>query len=154
MKSKSPPLGARHDELEGATAMDQTPDPNGATQQGSNGSAPENGQGTALNAPARRKEPRHKGINTGLHHSFFGGRIVLGKPCGIQRICRWLPATTVDSLIFMCPRISKVSMSKVRSSAVGPDWASILGSAAMILIPTGDMPHDRARRHVCSPCAL
>ncbi|CAL5220885.1 g2975 [Coccomyxa viridis] len=75
--------------------MSHTPVPNEATQQGNNGAAPENGHGTVPTAPARRKEPRHRGINTGLHHSFFGGRIVLG-----------------------------------------PDWMSLFGSAAMILLPT------------------
>ena len=143
MNSKSPPLGARHAELEGATAMDQTPDPNGATQQGSSGSAPENGQGTALNAPARRKEPRHKGINTGMHHSFFGGRIVLGKPCGIQRTL----LVFYHSCGILDSQVSPGSfLRRVWSSAVGPDWASILGSAAMILIPTGDLLPIPTRR--------
>lgn len=59
--------------------MSEAPASHEEHQQQGQRAAPENGEDSLFAAPARRKEPRHKGINSGLHHSFFGGRIVLGE---------------------------------------------------------------------------
>ena len=61
--------------------MSQVPESSHEHLRADRRAVPENGQSMAAPPPpARKKEPRHKGINTGLHHSFFGGRIVLGEP--------------------------------------------------------------------------
>ena len=84
--------------------MSQVPESSHEHLRAANRAVPENGQSMAAPPPpTRKKEPRHKGINTGLHHSFFGGRIVLGEPqidsltrrcfcvLSIQPLCQLLP---------------------------------------------------------------
>ena len=76
--------------------MSQVPESSHEDLRADTRAVPENGQSMAAPPPpARKKEPRHKGINTGLHHSFFGGRIVLGEPQidALMRRCFYLLLT-------------------------------------------------------------
>ena len=80
MPVKGSPFVARSTGLQNREAMSQVPESSHEHLRADHRAVPENGQTMAAPPPpVRKKEPRHKGINTGLHHSFFGGRIVLGE---------------------------------------------------------------------------
>jgi hypothetical protein len=92
---------------------------------------------------------RHRGENSGLHYSFFGGRVTIGEACillvrnlSIQQAC----CNNLLCLIAMCDGINDtggVSCLIVKAMLLqpcmlaGPDYYGLLGSIFLLVIPAG-----------------
>lgn len=115
------------------------------------------GRPAAMNGDTHQESepPRVRGINSGTHFLFCGGRLVVGALQGLLAcaMAPWvnpllLPAAVVATLHLDANSRACAAATKIAIHChAGPDWRSLLGSTVLIIAPTG-------RSMQAVPCCL
>ncbi len=98
------------------------------------------------------QKPR-RGIDTGLHHSFFRGRIVVGE-CGAVRTSGRAFSNACLYEEMMNALWTRCSKPLMWLCGAGPDWKYCAVSTFLVAAPSGDSPAPppRTSKHDLSAC--